>query len=569
MWIHKNRKLVLWIAAAILFLGFYWLLFLATMNGAGAVIVEDGQNTFEAQFSHVAAVIPANNDVALQELLDENPSDVFIRIRNASGDQVAEISISGGDIHTNGYTSTENLQEEGGSFDLVPGESYTLEYSASCGETPLENLSFVLYSDQHKLLWVSGVLFLVIALLAFSFAGWLRSGQRKCRYLLLAYIAFLLLFGISSPKMNEQEAERTSFSNAYAVSSRILGREDVDADGYVYVEESGIRSMGYLSYAVPLNRFWSDWESGDLRESGKISSLYQTDGRSNVLTYLDGAVIAAARKAGAPYQLVYLSGKIIHSLLGLLMFALCLHMIAYEKEKQGTRCSSDERGQKEGMLLLVSMLFLSPAMLQGLQSYQGDGFLAAAAVLFGTICLQTGHVSAEYATIAAVSGGMLLCSAVRILMFGGNVLQMAVNSLLENGDRWCLGAAYGFCVNADTLRFPAYLMLVTLLYAGVTFQKQYRERSEGEVGSWEKKGLAVLLLAVLALCLSGVSETGDNGFAVLSGTAGVCFLPLLLIPIYRKNPETECAERPCRGRVVTVFGWFLFLVLYMGMKCVA
>ena len=122
MWIHKNRKLVLWIAAAILFLGFYWLLFLATMNGAREVIVEDGQNTFEAQFSHVAAVIPANNDVALQELLDENPSDVFIRIRNASGNQVAEISISGGDIHTNGYTSTENLQEEGGSFDLVPGE---------------------------------------------------------------------------------------------------------------------------------------------------------------------------------------------------------------------------------------------------------------------------------------------------------------------------------------------------------------------------------------------------------------------------------------------------------------
>ena len=112
-------------------------------------------------------------------------------------------------------------------------------------------------------------------------------------------------------------------------------------------------------------------------------------------------------------------------------------------------------------------------------------------------------------------------------------------------------------------------MLVTLLYAGVTFQKQYRERSEGEVGSWEKKGLAVLLLAMLALCLSGVSETGDNGFAVLRGTAGVCFLPLLLIPIYRKNPETECAERPCRGRVVAVFGWFLFLVLYMGMKCVA
>ena len=37
--LHKNRKLVLWVAAAILFLGFYWLLFLATMNGAGEVIV--------------------------------------------------------------------------------------------------------------------------------------------------------------------------------------------------------------------------------------------------------------------------------------------------------------------------------------------------------------------------------------------------------------------------------------------------------------------------------------------------------------------------------------------------
>ena len=124
----------------------------------------------------------------------------------------------------------------------------------------------------------------------------------------------------------------------------------------------------------------------------------------------------------------------------------------------------------------------------------------------------------------------------------------------------------------------ATLMLVTLLYAGVTFQRQYRGRSEGEVGRWEKKGIAVLILAALALCLSGVSETGDNGFAVLSGTAGVCFLPLLLIPVFRQDPERR--EEPGYGTLqakedgafctdTVLFGWFLFLVLYMGMKCVA
>ena len=558
LFLRKNGKVRLWIAAAVLFLGLYWLLFLATMNGAGEIIIEDGQNSFEAAFAHVTAVVPANNNAALKELLDEKPSDICVQIRSAAGEPAAEIFISGADIHTNGYTSTENLQEEGGSFDLIPGERYTLEYTGVCDGTGLENLSFVLYADRQKLLWASGVLLFIAVLLAFAFARGLSGGKSNIHSFLLIYLAIALLFGISSPKMNEETAERTAFANAYAVSSRILGREAEDDEGYVYVEESGIRNMGYLSYSVPLNRFWTDWANGNLRESGKISSLYRTDGRMNALTIPDALMIAAARKAGASYQAVYLSGKVLNALLGFLLFALCLCVLSGRKQE----------------LLLFSMFFLSPAMMQGLQSYQSYGLLAAAAFLLEVACLRTCRVSVEYVVIDLLSAGGILCGIIRLVQSGGRLVDSVVCSLLESADRWCLGMAYGFCVNPESLRFPAYLMLVLLLYIGAMFQK----RCAGGMRHREKKGVLCIALTVLSLCLSGYPETRDNGLVVLTGITGVCFLPLLLIPVFRQDPERreepdcetlQAKEDGAFCTDTTVFGWFLFLVLYMGMKCVA
>lgn len=450
----------------LLFLVFYGLLFLAPQSGREEILVEAGQGSFQASLSGIEAVIPCNNDVTRQELLDENGANVTIVIRNAAGETAARLTIAGGEIHTNGYNSTENLQAEGLPFTLEKGQTYSLEYEADCEGIPLTELSFVLYGGEHKLPVLLGAAFGLLLCVLGIFLRCAAPGGCSARWYRLLWLVLTGLFLISAPKMNESASERTAFAEAYAASNLLLGKEAADADGCVYIEESGIRNMGYLSYSVPLHRFWSDWSSGNRREGGKVSSLYRMDRAEeegpSVLSYLDGAVIALLRRIQAPYQMIYLSGKLLHALLCGLLFRGFLSVWETGKacgEKAASLWRTDSLAYE-----FLPVLFLLPSMLQGGLSYRWRSVLIAAWL---TAVLSLGSRGKKRWLVGAVLlpvSAAVLWKGIGTMQAGEKVLRALVCAVMTRADEWMLGLAGCYSVSPEALRFPVLLLECVLGY---------------------------------------------------------------------------------------------------------
>ena len=268
--------------------------------------------------------------------------------------------------------------------------------------------------------------------------------------------------------MNEGMSERTAFAEAYAASNLLLGREAADADGYVYIEESGIRNMGYLSYAVPLHRFWSDMSSGNQREEGKISSLYRMDrtgagqGGPSVLSYLDGAVIALLRRRKAPYQLIYLSGKLLHALLCGLLFLVFLSVWETGKarrEKAVSLWRTDSLAYE-----FLPVLFLLPSMLQGGLSYRWRSVLIAAWLTAALFLWNKAKKRGFAGVILLPVSGIVLWKVIGTLQAGENVLQALICAVMARADEWMLGLVGCYSVSPEALRFPVLLLECVLGY---------------------------------------------------------------------------------------------------------
>ena len=517
------------IGAMLVFLAFYFILFLATLNGREEIIVESGQTSFTATMSEVAAVIPCNNDTSLQEMLDSNGSDVRVIIQNEAGDTVTEVSAMDADIHTNGYNSTENLQMEGTCFSLEKGQTYTLQYEARCGDTELTDLSFVLYGEEHKLpVLLAAVLGLLICVIVIV---------RVCRCTVKGYrllwLALAAVFLVSMPKTNEKSSERTAFANAYAASNLLLGQDAVDVNGYVYIEESGIRNMGYLSYSVPLHRFWSDWKSGNERETGKVSSLYQVRSGTaqpgpSVLSYIDGGMIALARICRAPYQIVYLSGKLLHMLLCFLLF--CGFLSAWEK---GMAAGNDSYAGYE----LLPALFLLPSMLQSAQSYSWCCIVISAVLLFVTICVGSGRIRLLCRSASVIVIVFVIQAVVRAMQHGENVLRIFVNQIMLHADDWAAGIAYYYSVSPDSLKFPMLMLDCVVLY--------------------------VFVILPFGQMRGRVSAAADQDSAEPSACAGGSAASAEELLPAGSADETDA------NRWNDVCIVILFLALYIGWKCIA
>ncbi len=469
-------------AAMLLFLLFYALLFLAPQSGREEIIVEAGQESFEASLSRIEAVIPCNNDVKRQQLLDENGAEVTIVIRDAAGSEAARLTIADGELHTNGYNSTENLQAEGLPFTLEIGQTYYLEYEADCDGIPLTELSFALYGGEHRLpvLLGAALALLLCVLVIFRFCGASDGEGCSARGYRLLWLALTGIFLISIPKMNESASERTAFADAYAASNILLGKEAADADGYVYVEESGIRNMGYLSYSVPLHRFWSDWESGNRREEGKISSLYRTDrtgaGSFTAFSFIDGALIALLRLWKAPYQLIYLSGRLLHAALcGLL---LCVFLSVWEKGKTRREKVPTGRQRVSCVYEFLPVLFLLPSMLQGGLSYRWRSVLIAGWLTAALFLWNKGKKRLLACAVLLPAGVLLLQGAMQTLRGGENVLRALVCAIMTHADGWLLGLAGCYSISPEALRFPVLLLECALGYVPVLRPVRSRRREE-------------------------------------------------------------------------------------------
>ena len=533
---------------------FYLFVVILQQQVCDTLVIENGETTFTATFEELGSIVPSNTDQSLKELLEENYILITVEIEDGNGTRVGYYDSSKLWIGTDVYASTGAIAPDGDVVELTKDETYTITYWAYLNNTQIESLSFALYRETGQLLQEAFALSLLTILLLVMMwlteqpdrvwkgvrdgitetaraakgseadsvqnAGDRESGSDRIRgamreaacragRLPAVYVVIFMcvagIFLISSPYLNQTEEERTAFSDAYALSNSILGKEAADENGYVYIEESGIRAMADMEDAQSLHHFWTNWEAGNERESSATSVWYQTSGGIvSPITLLDALAIAAARMLKLPYQMVYLSGKLVNLAIGFGIFIAILFLFPGGRGKHVA--SDNDAGRvtySDPSSLFVLGMFLLPSMMRTLLSYQGYGVLAAICIL--VVLLTVRH--AQYRKIVyriALGIFAVLCAIglIRTLLARENVVTAAVRTFTANADAWLYGLVFAWPGQIEGAEFLYLcllgLMLLLLLMArhtgrGAVALKGLRS-AEGMRCLWE-----ILLLLIVFL----------------------------------------------------------------------
>lgn len=301
-------------------------LYIAFYSSCGyeEVLIPVGTEEVTMPFSRISNILPIEEDVEAYVRVEENPVSMTITFTDVADGTVSQVTLENARIHVDGYTNVDNVQTPDLPLMLEAGHTYTVAYEAVCAEEPLEGLALAIYGDEISYLWMQVILLVTILIGAGGLFYVVRGGRHVVPAMLVVWCGLYVLYLLSTPiKPQLQEEEQRAFGRAYAVSNEMMGLEMSDENGNVYVDDLGLINSGYLSYDVPLYRFWSHiGASADTTRAATVT--YQDDGVRTLRTYMDAAAITAARKAGCSYAMVYLVGSLVVGLFALVILGIIL-----------------------------------------------------------------------------------------------------------------------------------------------------------------------------------------------------------------------------------------------------
>lgn len=424
----KKRKWRTWLGIGmllLLFLAWVWI-FPSNMVGYEELILEPGQTSFTAPFSRVFCILPSNNDVTIADIIDSTPAAFHIWFKDEYGTIVGESFTDSMMIHSNGFASVENQTLEGLPIELTPGHKYKLYYEAVCGGYGLTDLTFALYGEMHSFYLVALILSSAAVLSAILLVLLIqRPLERTGTYLFLWLIGVLLCLAIlpKTASLNDMSC----FSDVYAESSRILGRKIVDQEGFAFIEESGLRQMGYMGSDVALHRFYLDWSFGNVRSSEKTSIWMQTSNFwwKGPIFYFQSICLAILRLFRVPYQFLYLGNGLINIAIAFVIISKCIHKAKQSPEKE----------------ILLLAIFVMPSFLQSLCVHAGNGLLILMVLWTCFLLLDNRKKSGTiFFIILALELFVRIC----------NIFTWIYNSLKEWGTLWHIELLHRLIIESDS-----------------------------------------------------------------------------------------------------------------------
>jgi len=272
-------------------------------------------------------------------------------------------------VHVNGYTSTDGTYFSGLPINLTSGTSYHLAYYVTGvpEEATDMTLSFMLYGPEQSTNRASALIIAAVIVILLAVVWSKLSSYRSVLILWAAAMAMTLF--IMPAVMSDNAAERQGFAQSYVRSGYLLGKETTNEDGYAYIEEDGIRNMGYVSYAVPILRFWTDDSYGNNLSTGIVSALFDTGGGSlNILQIPATLGISICRLSGASFKYIMVTGWIINAVISAVILAIAI------------RISKDNEFGK-----FIKLLMFWPGMSILLYSYTTRGIIFALLILIISI----------------------------------------------------------------------------------------------------------------------------------------------------------------------------------------
>ena len=480
------------LAAIVIFLWEY--LLIEPQTAWNEIIVESGCGgdlSFTASFPQISAIIPNNENPLIEEMLEEEHISVAVQILRQDGSLAGMAYGEDVPVHTNGYISTESCQLAGLPIALNVGEEYTLHYEAVYKETGLPNLSFALYGTPTKLWKFGRGIALAAALLCIVLFSLVWEEDRTARYIWfpIAWILLAIPYLWTMP-LEQHDGEASHFARAYqlATAQKSTGNDLHSSENLtsvaetadilsaytpVQVEESGLRNMAYLSYSVPLYRFWTDRQYGNVLTQGMTGSQFLTpsaDLDPGIL--LRAAAIAAVRRFSFPYQAIYLSGALLTGIIAILWMILIL-----------SRLRADHKA-----VSLVMGIFLLPSFMRSIFYYSGNGILILSLILLVVLlnCKRKAAAAADTANRVKNAAGanksisiiLYIICAVLIAWYGiswaltdGRAFVQTIheNGLLSSAAEWA--GNFGWYLDAVFLRLlygtwteKSHLMIPSVVY---------------------------------------------------------------------------------------------------------
>ena len=580
--------------AAALILFFYLVTVLLQCNGYESIIIENGETSFTAEFETVQFVAAANMNPDDAEKLDDYAIALTIEIQDENGDIVAYLEIDDVSIYSDGFASIESFQMEGCPFELEPGKTYTVQYWAYSTYTLFEDLAIILYGGENGMVEEAIVLGLMAVILM---AGlWLVEEKDHPVGYVVIYLAVAGMLMLSMPSFNADEEERTAFANAYAASSSMLGRETADEEGYIYIEESGIRLMGNTTDTQTLHRFWTDWSDGNAREEGVIGTSYQkSEGILAPFLLLDAMAIALMRWLNAPYQFVYLSGILVNFAFGFAVFLVVLRILRRKRN----------RLNRDPFSLLIIFMFLMPSMQQEIMSYHGIGIYLAVIVALMLVLWE--KIPEERICTGILGGCIVLCfiGITRVILTGGNPLLVLPRSISYYGNDWLVemivveaGDSGGLDCAALCMILSLSAMVIRIFHSG---KDTVLEREAGEMAHhqsvrgdasggktreipdrvWKWMEIGTVAASLFTFMLCGPIDISEGGEILLSGLSSSVLLVVLLLVILMfgrpsavRNAAMDNLPSEEREELLTQEGWryllegMIMLIAFIAFRCV-
>lgn len=274
-------------------------------------------------------------------------------------------------IHVNGFTSTESTLFEGLPITLNTNQKYLFSYNATdqAGNAVSEELAFLMYGEKRSTSYLSAMMFFLLTL-AFVYLIW--NTKLSFRPIVILWILLMIVSLFFMPVvLSEDTSERTFLADCYDQSNVILNVDKSNKDNQVYIKEFGIRNIGYISYSVPVYRFWTDSEYGNSTADNKTSNLLvKHEDSFHILQIPAVFAMSIARRMDLSYRAVLLSGWILNTAIATFLFLLSIKLC-----------------RNSSVRTLLVMILMMPSTMTNFYSYSCKGILLALCMFIITIIM--------------------------------------------------------------------------------------------------------------------------------------------------------------------------------------
>lgn len=517
---RRRYKVLLCIITVISLLLWWRVEFYNEKTGYEEVAVEADSRTFTASFDRIYYIAVSNEDIDLLDKMESEKAILEIDFYDSDGNAIGSCSSDGISIHTNGFTSTENSNFTNMPIELQPGKKYSLDYRCTLEDgTEANDLSFMLYGTEKNSNKYTLMLFIIAAVIICigisQIGGQSIASKRKFFFI---WTGLIILNMFMMPAL-QSDQENTAFANVYAYSNRLLEKEICDENGNVYIDESGIRNIGYTSYSTPLLRFWTDWSDGNCRAKLVACSNYrESDNISiDVLTIPSVLAVTMTRIVNAPYQIVLISGWIINSLITSGILVGILKLLSKYKYVNG----------------FIELVFIMPSVLISAMSYSAFGIFIALVALLIVLLIVNEKIKTSV-IVAGVIAAVSLLGKVDLFavskMNVGKFTFTLVNTLLSDFDRLLNEFVVYNYLGYDNVFIAVYIMIGILVVI--------KAGADSEITKMGKQTIAIkpgmiLILWILTFIIYSVFvgiDISDPAMGSRFLLTGAMFIPIILIP---------------------------------------